>query len=147
MRICGIEIKGLDAVIALLEFNNNIFTIPDCRFRKIEFNKQNRTTDLQYFQKTFAKLVEDYKIDRVVIRERFLKGKFAGGALGFKMEASIQLIHSLDVELISSNEIKALIKQNPLPIDFSETGLKIFQQPAFDTAYAGHMRIQYPSKT
>ncbi len=146
MLICGVEIKGLEAVIALLEYDNNIFTIPDCRVRKIEFNKQNRTSDIRYFQKTFAKLTEDYKINNVVIKERPLKGKFAGGALGFKMEASLQLISSLNVKTLSNNDLKTSLKQNPIPIEFSETGYKVFQKTAFEVAYAEHMLIQYPAK-
>ena len=91
----------------------------------------------------FAKLAEDYKIQKVVIKERPLKGKFAGGGLGFKMEAAIQLIDTLDVELINATDLKASLKRNPVTVAFSETGLKIFQQHAFEVAYATHMNEAY----
>lgn len=143
MKICGVEIKGTEAVICLLSYQDGLFSIPDCRVRKIDFSKQNKTTDILYFQKTFAKLVEDYQIEKVIIKERPLKGKFAGGALGFKMEASIQLIQNLDVELITPTELKASLKRNPVTVSFSETGLKIFQQHAFEVAYACHMNLVY----
>ncbi len=143
MRICGVEIKGTEAVICILHYQEGLFSIPDCRARKIDLNKQNKTSDIRYFQSTFAKLIEDYKVDKVVIKERQLKGKFAGGALGFKMEAAIQLIDNLDVELINPSLLKASLKKNPVTVSFAETGLKIFQQPAFEVAYAVHMNIQY----
>lgn len=143
MKICGIEIKGSEAVVCFLSYQDGLFSIPDCRVRKIDFNKQNKTSDIRYFQSTFAKLIEDYKIEKVVIKERPLKGKFAGGALGFKMESAIQLIKDLDVELISATELKSSLKRNPVTVNFSETGLKIFQQHAFEVAYATHMNLVY----
>ena len=88
------------------------------------------------YQFAFAKLVEDYKIEKVVIKQRQTKGKFAGGGNGFKLEAAIQLIEDLDVTVVPSNEIKEKLKRNPLPIKFKDTGLKQFQEQAFTTAYA-----------
>jgi hypothetical protein len=145
MRICGVEIKGTEAVITILDYHDGLFTIPDCRARKVEFNKQNRTSDLVYFQSSFAKLMEDYKVERVIIKERPLTGKFSGGGLGFKMEASLQLIKDLDVQTISANGLKAIIKRNPVAVEFAETGLKVFQEQAFIVAYAAHMNIVYPN--
>ena len=136
MQVCGVEIKGTEAVISLLSISDGLFNIPDCRVRKIEYTKKNTTSDLRYFQATFAKLIEDYKVDAVIIKERPLKGKFAGGALGFKMEAAIQLIPDLDVHVMTNIDLKETLNRSPVPVDFSETGLKIFQQAAFNTAFA-----------
>jgi hypothetical protein len=145
MKICGVEIKGTEAVICLLNYQEGLFSLPECRVRKVEFSKQNRTGDIRYFQSTFAKLMQDYQIERVVIKERPLKGKFAGGALGFKMEAAIQLIEDLEVELMTASELKNILKKNPVSVEFSETGLKVFQEQAFTVAFARHMHIQYPN--
>ncbi len=143
MQVCGVELKGTEAIISLLSQQDGLFNIPDCRVRKIEYTKKNTTADLRYFQATFAKLIEDYKIDAVVIKERPLKGKFAGGALGFKMEAAIQLIADLDVRVISAIELKAILKHNPMPIAYADTGLKLFQEAAFNVAFA-HLVRQVP---
>ncbi|WP_371195090.1 DUF3010 family protein [Glaciecola sp. SC05] len=144
MRVCGVEIKGTEAVISILDYRDGLFTIPDCRARKVEFSKRNRTADLSYFQSSFAKLMEDYKVDRVVIKERPLTGKFSGGGLGFKMEAAIQLIKNIEVQTITLQALKASLKRNPVSVEFSETGLKIFQQAAFEVAYSSHMNDAYP---
>jgi hypothetical protein len=77
----------------------------------------------------------DYSVDKVAIKERMPKGKFAGGAISFKLESAIQLIADLNVTLLSPSQIKAALLENPLSIDFSETGLKVFQENAFKTAY------------
>lgn len=144
--MCGVEIKSTEAVICLLNYQDGLFSIPECRVRKIDFDKKNKTSDIRYFQNTFAKLAEDYKITNVVIKERALKGKFAGSGLGFKMEAAIQLIPSLEVTLMSSTELKSSLKRNPVTVSFNETGLKVFQQNAFETAYAAHMNEVYGSE-
>jgi hypothetical protein len=144
MRICGVEIKGTEAVIAILDYREGLFTVPECRARKVEFSKRNRTTDLVYFQSSFGKLMSDYKVERVVIKERPLAGKFSGGGLGFKMEAAIQLLPDLDVQTMSATILKASLKRNPVFVALSETGLKVFQEHAFHVAFASHMNDEYP---
>lgn len=146
MLICGVDIKGTEAVVSLLEYREGVFFVPDCRVRKVDFSKRNRGSDLAYFQTTFAKLMADYKVEKVVIKERPLTGKFSGGALGFKMEAAIQLISDLNVETISAQSLKASLKRNPVTVHFAETGLKIFQEQAFNVAYASHMNMLYPEQ-
>ena len=140
MKVCGVELKGNDAVICLLSLDDGIFDIPDCRVRKVTLEKNQ---SLKFFQSTFAKLMSDYKIEKVIIRERPTAGKFSGAAIGFKLEAAIELIDDLDVELITPVDIKAYIKKNPIPVSFDETGLKIFQESAFTTAYAYMMHAHY----
>ncbi len=145
MKVCGVELKGSDAVICLLSMKDGIFDIPDCRVRKVSIDKTNSQSSLKFFQTTFAKLMSDYKIEKVVIRERPTKGKFAGSAIGFKLEAAIQLIDKLPVELITNLDIKESIKKNPLPVSFDDTGLKVFQESAFITAYGYLMHAHYSS--
>ena len=141
MKICGVELTGCDAVICLLDRDRGQH-IPDCRVRKLTLRKDHDREDLQRFQNTFAKLMSDYSIDCVVIKERLPKGKFAGGAISFKLESAIQLIEGLDVILLSAAKIKSVLAANPLLMPFSDTGLKVFQESAFSAAYAAHMSAQ-----
>lgn len=136
MKVCGVELKGNDANICLLSMSEGLFDLPDCRVRRVTLENINSQGSLISFQFAFAKLVEDYKIDKVIIRQRNMKGKFSGGAVGFKLEAAIQLIENLDVEILSPVDVKEKLKLNPVQISFAETGLKAFQEPAFTTAYA-----------
>ena len=136
MRVCGVELKGNDAIICIMSRENGLYDIPHARVPKIAINDAGDAEQMKKFQFTFAKLMADYQVEKVLIKGRALKGKFAGGPVGFKLEAAIQLIPELNVELIASNRIQELLKQNPLMIDFKGTGLKQFQQTAFQTAYA-----------
>lgn len=136
MKVCGLELKGNDAVICLLSLEEGLFSLPECRSTKLSINNANDSKQLRQFQFTFEKLMFDYQISTVVIRQRPTKGKFAGGYVGFKIEAILQLSEQFNVELIAINEVKEALKNNELTIDFRDTGLKKFQQNAFDTAFA-----------
>jgi len=140
MIICGVELTGSDAVVCLLKLDQGQFTLPECRVRKITLKKHHTREDLLQFQAVFAKLMADYSVNAVAIRERMPKGKFAGGAISFKMEAAIQLIPdtALDVTLLTPSLIKSTLATHPLPINFADTGLKAFQEAAFVVAYAAH---------
>ncbi|MCK2151254.1 DUF3010 family protein [Marinobacter alexandrii] len=141
MIICGVELSGSDAVVCLLNLDYGQFSLPECKVRKLTLKKNHTRADLQEFQASFAKLLSDYGVQKVAIKERMPKGKFAGGAISFKLEATIQLISEVevDVTLLSPAQIKSTLAANPLPITFAETGLKVFQETAFVVAFVAHM--------
>ncbi|KZN13330.1 DUF3010 family protein [Marinomonas sp. TW1] len=135
MITCGVEIKGSEAILCLMSKEDGLFQIPDCRQIRLPLNNPNDSENIRKLQFTLKKLFEDYKVTQVAIKERPTKGKFAGGAVGFKIEAALQLIDSVQVDLFNSSKIKETIQNNPLPIPFKATGLKAFQEGAFTVAY------------
>jgi hypothetical protein len=139
MKILGVDLASNDAIVCLLNLENKQFSLPDCRVRKLTLKKEHSREELQQFQFAFAKLVDDYKVNTVAIKGRMPKGKFAGGAISFKLESAIQLIEGVDVVVLSSVQIKSALADNSLPIAFSNTGLKVFQEAAFTVAYAAHV--------
>lgn len=141
MIVCGVELSGSDAVVCLLNLDHGQFSLPECKVRKLSLKKNHTRADLQEFQASFAKLLSDYGVQKVAIKERMPKGKFAGGAISFKLEATIQLVSDVDVDvtLYSPVQIKSTLAANPLPITFGETGLKVFQETAFVVAFVAHM--------
>ena len=136
MRVCGVEIKSNEAIICLLSKKDGLFDLPDCRQVRFQLVKDQDAESMRKFQFTFKKFIEDYKVEHLVIKERAQRGKFAGAAVGFKIEAAMQLIESVDVSILSATEQKETIKRNPMPVEFADTGLKKFQETAFTTAYA-----------
>ena len=115
MRTCGVEITGSDVLLCILSKDNDVFDIRDVRQTRFTLGNGNDTEVMRKFQFDFAKLMQDYQIDSVAIRERQPKGKFAGSAKGFKMETAIQLINNLDVRLFTTTEVKEQLKRNPIP--------------------------------
>ena len=140
MIICGVELTGSDAVVCLLNLDQGQFSLPECKLRKLTLRKNHSREDLLQFQAAFAALMVEYGVEKVVIKERMPKGKFAGGAISFKLEAAIQLITGADLEvvLLPPALIKSTLAANPPSITFADTGLKVFQETAFIAAYAGH---------
>ena len=136
IKACGIEIKNNEVILCALVKSGDLFTIPELRQQRLQIRDADDQEQLRAFQRTFAKLMGDYGLTHAVIRSRPQKGKFAGGAVGFKLEAAIQLIDGLQVSLISNTAIREQLKHTPLFIDFAETGLKKFLEPAFTTIFA-----------
>ncbi len=135
MKICGVELKGNDAIICIMSKANGLYDIPKTRVQKISLVDAGDAEQVQEFQFAFAKLMEDYQVDKVVIKGRALKGKFAGGPVGFKLEAAIQLIKDLPVEILAGSFIKKALTRSQVDIDFRDTGLKQYQQQAFETVF------------
>ncbi|NQZ26528.1 MAG: DUF3010 family protein [Colwellia sp.] len=136
MRACGVEIKSNDAIICIMSKENNLYDIPHTRVQKISLDNAGDAEQVQKFQFTFAKLMEDYQVTHVQIKGRALKGKFSGGPIGFKIEAAIQLISELNVEILAGSFIKKELARSQIDIDFRDTGLKQYQEEAFTTVFA-----------
>ncbi len=136
MKACGVEIKGNEAIICIMSKENNLYDIPHTRVQRVSLDNAGDAEQVQKFQFTFAKLMEDYQVTHVFIKGRALKGKFAGGPIGFKLEAAIQLISDLSVEVLSASFIKKELAKSQVDIDFRDTGLKQFQEQAFSTVFA-----------
>ncbi len=139
MRVCGVELKGSEAIICILGYSDGAFEVPDCRQRQFAVPDSVETEAMRKFQFAFSKLMEDYKIDEVVILKREPKGKFAGTATSFKLEAAIQMLE-MPVHIISHADIKVQMKEARPMVEFNDIGLKKFQQPAFNVAYTLQVR-------
>ena len=136
MKACGVEIKSNDAIICIVSKENNLYDIPHTRVQKVSLDNAGDAEEVKNFQFTFAKLMEDYQVTHVQIKGRALKGKFSGGPIGFKIEAAIQLISDLNVEILAGSFIKKELSRSQIDIDFRDTGLKQYQEEAFNTVFA-----------
>ena len=136
MKVCGVELKGNEAIICLVNKSDGMIDLPDCRVAKFDITEPSKTESIRDFQFKFKKLMQDYQIETVVIKERLMKGKFAGGAVGFKLEAAIQLIDDIEVEVLIAADQKASLKRAPEMVRVKEIGLKGYQQEAYEAAYA-----------
>lgn len=134
--MCAVDLKGSEAIICLLSVKAGLYQLHECRANKLSIATETNTEQMRKFQFDFAKLMADYQIEHIVIRQRMTKGKFAGGAVSFKLEAAIQLIETVTVSILSPATIKQIIKNSRTQMHFDDTGLKQFQQHAFMTGFA-----------
>ena len=59
MRVCGVEIKGSEAIICLMTLKDGLFELPDCRQTRFALSKDQEQQQMRHFQFTFAKFIED----------------------------------------------------------------------------------------
>ena len=116
MKVCGVELKGNDANIVVMSKADGLYDLPHIRVPRISIKDGSDQEEVRKFQFTFKKLLEDYQIDKIVIKGRALKGKFAGGGIGFKLEAALQLIEGIDAEIISASTIKTTLAKTQIGI-------------------------------
>ncbi|HIP75826.1 MAG TPA: DUF3010 family protein [Psychromonas hadalis] len=136
MRVCGVELIGNEAVIAIMQLKDGLYDVPSVRANKFVLVDPINTQPLQKFQFDFLQLMNDYKVDAVVIKQRALKGKYAGGSLTFKMEAALQMIEGIKVQVLCTAYIKEGLSNAQVTPDPLEVGLKKFQKHAMLTAFA-----------
>ena len=124
MKVCGIELKSNNAILAILDDKQFL----DLKTKKITLENDESQEDIRKFCNEFLLFLEKNEIEKVVIKKRAKKGNFAGGAVTFKMEGLIQLNPLCEVELISPQSISAFEKKNEIekPIE-----LKKYQEQAF----------------
>jgi hypothetical protein len=119
MKVCGIELKGSDAVIVCLEGSKE-----DCNLickdqKKFSIKDSNNQLDVSSFSSAIGSFLEENEFDEVGIKARATKGRFAGGSVSFKMEGIIQLCN-VNVEVIHGATIKSKLKSKNVSITDGE---------------------------
>ena len=132
MRVCGVELKGSDAIVLIIDGTKENFEIIDTGVKKITLGDTNNAEDVQTFKETFHSFVKNHNIDKIGIKKRNTKGQFAGGATSFKIEGIIQLSKDATVELLAPASISSSIKKEPLP---AASQLFAYQKSSYETAY------------
>ncbi|WP_179188160.1 DUF3010 family protein [Kiloniella majae] len=128
MKLCGIELKGSDAVLVVLEVSDEGPKHIDLPTRKIALGDSDNTADVIRFQKEIVAFFVCNNISKAIIKKRAKKGKFAGGPDTFKMEALIQVIPNLDVELVTPQALAAKEKKQNITYPIN---LKKYQEVAY----------------
>lgn len=134
MRICGIELKGSEARLAVVETTEDGIAHISIATRKIPLGDADSCIQVKSFKETFESFCLDNSIEKVVIKKRGKKGEYAGGPDTFKMEGIIQVSNVPEVVLISPQTIAAVQKKHN--IDIPED-LNKYQHTAFLTGFAG----------
>ena len=130
-KVCGIELKSSDAIVAVIEEADGDVEFIDVEPRRIKVGDDESGADIKSFYDSFVSFVRNNQIDVVVIKKRAKRGQMAGGAVSFKLEALIQLNGRVGVEFVSAQGIAAANKRDPFDIP---NHLKKYQEAAFMAA-------------
>ena len=133
-KICGIELKGKQANIAVITSEGDEWQYVETKLRKITLEDDESGASVRAFYEHCVDFLKTEEIDHVVIKKRNKKGNFAGGPLSFKMEGLLQLAFE-ETQLLAAASISASHKKHNYS---SPSSLKKYQQQAFLTACAFH---------
>lgn len=130
-RICGIELKSSEAILAVIELTDDGHQFFDIEPKKIKLGNDESSEQVQSFYDAVVNFAKDNHIDTFVIKKRAKKGQMSGGAVSFKLEAIIQLNGVSGIEFVSGQGIAAAHKKDPFEIP---EGINKYQENAFMAA-------------
>ncbi|KGE65913.1 MULTISPECIES: DUF3010 family protein [Pseudomonas] len=133
MIICGIEIKGSEAIIAVASLDNQALNHISLATKKIALDDDDEAVNVKTFASQVKAFVQANGIERIAIKKRSKKGEFAGGPTTFKIEGVFQLLDGVDVTLLSPQTINALNKKHVFELPAT---LNKYQHEAYKTARA-----------
>lgn len=137
MIICGIEIKGSEALIALATQGANGLEHVASATKKIALDDDEDAASVKHFAAQIAAFVKANAITRIVIKKRSKKGEFAGGPTTFKIEGIFQLLDDCDVHLLSPQTLNAQYKKHAFDLP---TSLNKYQHDAYKAACAALLK-------
>ncbi|WP_020593464.1 DUF3010 family protein [Kiloniella laminariae] len=138
MKVCGVELKGNEAILVLLQGEADHFDYVDPKIRKIALGESDCAAEVCLFRKAAEDFFVCNGVEKILIKKRAKKGKFAGGPDTFKMEALIQIISGVEVVLVSPQALATLEKKRDISFP---TALLKYQQTAFLAGVWGLTKI------
>ncbi|PRA42773.1 MULTISPECIES: DUF3010 family protein [Pseudomonas] len=137
MKLCGIEIKGSEAIIAVASLDGSTLSHVALATKKIALADDDDAANVKLFAAQVASFVRENSIDRIAIKKRSKKGEFAGGPTTFKIEGVLQLLDGCEVTLLSPQTITAQAKKQggELPATLNK-----YQHEAYKTACAALLK-------
>ncbi|WP_237884711.1 DUF3010 family protein [Pseudomonas sp. PGPR40] len=137
MKICGIEIKGSEAIIAVASLDGSSLNHIALNTKKIALDEDDEAANVKLFAAQVASFVRENSIDRIAIKKRSKKGEFAGGPTTFKIEGIFQLLENCEVTLLSPQTITAQCKK--FNVELPDT-LNKYQHEAYKAACSALMK-------
>ena len=133
MIVCGIEMAASEARFVLLDGNKSNFHHINVEPRKLKIADDENADEVRAFRDTLYAFLRQNKVEIIVIKKRGKKGEYAGGPIGFKLEAIAQLYEGCPIVLIAPTTISIMIKKHATGIPAT---LKKYQNSAFQTAFS-----------
>ena len=131
MRVCGVDLSARDAIIVILDGTRGAWNVVRFDQRKISLMDDEDAHQVRNFRDAVNAFVNRHGIQRVAVKKRLKRGRFAGGPVSFKMEGLIQLLETCEVVLFPPQVIARVAKEhvNRFPVELQE-----YQREAFYTA-------------
>lgn len=133
MQVCGVEIKGSEAVFALVALEDGAVSHVPLAVKKLALDDDDEQANVRAFAEQLAAFVKGNGLSRIAIKKRGKKGDFAGGPTTFKIEGVFQLLPDCEVTLISAQTMSAQERKHGYVLPDS---LNKYQHEAYRAACA-----------
>jgi len=137
MKICGVDIKGSEAILAIARFTKGQLNHVTIDTKKIALADDDESANVKSFFELAAGFIRDNDIKHIAIKKRGKKGEFAGGPTTFKIEGILQMLANCDVMLISPQTISAQVRKHSFVMPPT---LKKYQYDAYCAACTAIMK-------
>lgn len=131
MKICGVDIKGSEAILAVAHLAKGQLSHIATDTKKIALADDDESANVKSFFELVAGFIRDNDIKHIAIKKRGKKGDYAGGPTTFKIEGILQMLGNCDVTLVSPQTIGAQVKKHAFVMPGT---LKKYQHDAYCTA-------------
>jgi len=133
MKVCGIEIKGSEALLAVATLDAGNLVHLSLATKKIALEDDELADNVKAFASQARHFIAEHGISHLAIKKRSKKGDFAGGPTTFKIEGVLQLLDNCEVELVSPQTVSTQAKKHNLELPGS---LNKYQHEAYKSACA-----------
>jgi hypothetical protein len=132
MIVCGIELSGSEAKLAVLEGTKDDFIWKDIKPKKMGLPDDENSAEVRAFRDSIFAFLRENQIDVIAIKKRNKRGEFSGGPISFKLEGIIQLYEDCSIKLLAPITISNINKKRSpqKPVELNK-----YQYSAFETAF------------
>lgn len=134
MLVCGLEMAASEVRLVVLSGTKDDFIHLNIEPRKFPLADDENAIEMRAFRDSLYAFFRENRVERVSIKKRSKKGDYAGGSVGFKMEAITQLYTDSEVVLVTPQAIASAIKRNGPELP---AALRAYQKTAFEAAFCG----------
>jgi hypothetical protein len=138
MKVCGVEIKGSEALFAVATRASGVLEHLPLAIKKIGLDDDDESANVKAFAARIAAFVRENDIQHIAIKKRSKKGEFAGGPTTFKIETVFQLLEGCEVTLLSPQTINAQFKKHNFDLP---AALNKYQHEAYKAACSALMKV------
>lgn len=128
MKTLGISLKANRAIYVAIEGSEDDFQVINKGFFELKNSKDQSA--IKAFHESWMTLINGGDYNAIAIKERISKGRFAGGAITFKMEGLIQL-SDYEIQIVHGTRLKSKLKDH----DPSFGKIHSYQEEAARLAY------------
>lgn len=111
VRVAGVEIKGSEAIFAVVEHVGAELAHLPLPLKKIVLEDDDIAANVRQFRAQVTAFINDNGLKMLAIKKRGKKGEFAGGPTTFKIEGVLQLLDGCEAVLVSPQTISAQAKK------------------------------------